>query len=208
MEVKQSLLAAMQEVISDLGVLVVDECEYVDAYKGRKWPDDPQRTKFTPITDRTGCQQRVILLASAYHCPIFFIRFDPSHPIGAQCYNTSVALHTRWSITKKSLRALLPTQTIVINKHNPNAFIDTDLYQQLQNTNQGAGVNNLVIIGWQSNACVPETVGIPVDSCKHYKQGPGAIAHGYTVMTCQDVLNGTDARWTKASEKIKFYTHL
>ncbi|MCK5818228.1 MAG: isochorismatase family protein [Psychromonas sp.] len=207
MLINGSLLAGMQQVISNLGVLVIDESGYnKKIHEGIMLPDDLKRSNFTPIKDITACQQKVILLARAYQCPIIFIQFDTSFPVGTYCYNDALGNY-KWA-TKISIRALLPPDTIVINKHNPNAFVGTDLVNQLNSEYKGVGVKNLVVMGWQSNICVMETIGLRAKNCEKFIRGSGALQHKFIVLTCQDVLNGPTACWANLSKQIKFHTYL
>ncbi|MCK5817663.1 MAG: isochorismatase family protein [Psychromonas sp.] len=110
--------------------------------------------------------------------------------------------------TKKSLRVLLPQKTRVINKHGYNAFTGTNLSQLLAQQYQCKGVENLVVMGFNSNICVAATIGPEYRNGKNYQLGLGAVDHNLTVLTCQQILTGEDAWWTEHSPLIKFYSHL
>ncbi len=209
MEVPGSLLQAMQEVSSSLAVLVVDESGYIE---GSMKPFAKQRISFLPGKDVTWAQQRVIMLAKAYNCPIAFIQCDKKKPVGSYKYrygkqgfsldlNSYDAIHT-------PLRALLSRNTEVINKHSPNAFHDTSLPYWLGCQYQNRGVENLVVIGWHSRKCIPATIGPEAISWQGLNTEPGAVEYNYNVLTCQKVLNGPIARWGDSSDLIKFYSHL
>ncbi len=198
----------MQQVISTIGGVVIDEERYMNfIYANPMYLGDSQRTNFSPIKDVYSAQQKVLMLAQAYNCQIFLIQHDKNFPQGDYCYNEDEMSHN-WHATKTSLRALLPQDTIVINKHNPNAFVGTNLELKLKNQYKGAGIKNLVINGWAYNVCVAETVGVRVKKCEHFEQGLGAIQYKFTVMTSRYVFNGPPATWAEFSPRIHFHTHL
>ena len=207
MYIKGNLLPEMQKVISSLAVLVIDETTDVERTKK---PFDPNRSNFSPIIDITASQQHVIMLAQAYNCPIFLFQFDPEFPTGSYIYvhNDDDPLSNYTDCTKKSIRALLPQNTRVINKHGYNAFTKSNLSQLLAQQHQCNGVKNLIVMGWNSNACIAATIGPEVRNGKNYQLGLGAVDHNFTVLTCQQILTGEDAWWTEHSPLIQFYSHL
>ncbi len=214
MEVPGSLLQAMQEVSSSLAVLVIDECGYVE---GEMEPFASQRVSFFPGDDVTWAQQRVIMLAQAYNCPIAFVHYDKDKPIGRYTYRYGIhdsCLDTRSPETIHTpLRALLPMNTEVINKHTSNAFLETPLLCWLDGQHQTRGVENLVIMGWHSHICIPATIGPSYISLLNRNCGLGAIDYQFNVLTCQKVLNGDQllgkpVSWTKSSDSLKFYSSL
>jgi len=210
MRVDGCLLEAMQEVISSVAVLVVDESGYTDEYEDEMEPDDPYRSNFAPIKDITACQQRVIMLAQAYNRPIIFSQYDLALPIGSYHYahDDDKPLSKYPAATKKSLRALLPHNTRVINKHSPNAFLGTNLSLILAQQNNCAGIEYLVVMGWNSTVCIPATIGPQIRYNEDCCSGRGAVDHGLTVLTSQYVLNGSPAWWIYHSDQIEFYAYL
>jgi len=212
MEVKGGLLKAMQEVISDLAVLVIDE---TNSIKMKNEIADPNNSNFSPMQNSTAYQQKVIMLAQSFNCPIFLIQFDTRYACGSFHYvqnNDDKPLSKYLATTKKSLRALLPHNTRVINKHHFNAFVGTNLAMLLAQENRCNGVKNLVVMGYDSEVCVPETIGIRNKHTSRNKyneyKGPGAIGLGFSVLTCQSVLTGGPATWARSSQSIKFYDHI
>ena len=207
MFIDKSLLSEMQKVSKSLAVLVIDETDYIQRKKGRF---DPYRSNFSPIKDITASQQHVIMLAQAYNCPIFLFQYDPHFPAGSYFYNHNDdnPLSNYSDCAKTSLRALLPLNTRVINKHTYSAFEGSNLSQLLAQQYQCEGVDNLVVMGWNSNVCVAATIGPEVRNGKNNEVGVGAVDHNLTVLTCQQILNGEDVWWTDHSPLIKFYSHL
>ncbi|MCK5817662.1 MAG: isochorismatase family protein [Psychromonas sp.] len=198
----------MQKVSSSLAVLVIDEQRYTPDLAGLMDPGDSKRTNFSPIKDVYSAQQKVLMLAELYNCPIFFIQMDTGFPLGSFSYDEG-EISDDVHATKVALRALLPPDTIIINKHTCNAFIGTGLFEILSKQYQDCGVKNLVIMGWDANVCVPGTIGLEVQyNNTTIVLGPGADQHGMSVLTCQAVLNGDTALWGDLYDGIKFYSHL
>ena len=205
MEINGSLLQAMQKVSSSLAVLVIDESGHGKVGMSHV---TSQRASFFPGDDVTWAQQRVIMLARAYNCPIAFTQFDLTQPIGYYEYRYGkhdYCLDTRspYSI-KTQLRALLPMSTRVINKHTQNAFTNTPLRYWLKCQYQKRGVENLVVIGFDSNKCIPATI----NPQKNGANNGGALSYKYNVLTCQQVLNGPPVYWSKIGEHLEFYSDL
>ncbi len=211
MEVPGSLLQAIQTLSSSLAVLVIDESGYVEDQMD---PFASQRVSFLPGDDVTWAQQRVIMLAKANNCPIIFIQFDISRESGVYLYRQGKDfnydeyhqyLETRGpKAIHTPLRALLPMDTIVINKRASNAFHDTPLNDWIKWQASMRDVHNLVVIGWHSNKCIPATL----DPLENELNGLGALSYGFNVLTCQKVLNGPPAWWAKYSEQLAFFSHL
>jgi len=210
MKVQGCLLKAMQEVIFSTAVLVIDESNQ-DTYQ--KGPNDPDRFNLFPAIDISARQQKVIMLAQAYNCPIFLIQFERMLPQGTYSSNDITLKRLKAGhVTKIQLRALLPIDTTVINKHDVNAFFKTDLASLLAQPYRGRPVKNLVVMGWHSNVCVPATIGPQaiitpkVSFAPGWNIGPGAVDLNYTVLTCQQVLSGDDVEWSEDSPKIQFFS--
>ncbi len=211
MEVPGSLLQAMQEVISSSAVLVIDTAGYREG-----WNEvfDYGRWNYGSIKDPTAAQQKVIMLAQAYNCPIFLVQYHLNYTIGPFIYdhvNTWYLHHAgRSRVIHPPLRALLPMHTQIINKHTDNAFLKTGLLGLLAQANQGCGVKNLVVVGYHANICIPATIGPNFISSEGCETGLGAIDHKFNVLSCKQVLDGvkTDWSWVNKSSKIKFYNHL
>jgi len=200
-----SLLEEMQKVISDLVVIIIDEIVNSND-NGIPMYDDPERGNFSPALDATAAQQRVIKLAQAYACPIFLIQSDDAAPVGCAWDDHYLSVYAMK--TKPPLRILLRGNTKVINKHNPNAFIDTDLANILMQEYRNPTAKNLVVMGWHAKVCVAATIGIDISTRERYSKGPGAIQHNFTVLTCQQVLNGY-ADWRRSADpRIRFFRKL
>ncbi len=212
MVINSSLLQAMHEKIASLAVIILDES---DKNTFQKDPDDPNepndpfRFNLFPAIDTIARQQKVIMLAQAYNCPIFLVQFEFMYPAATYYCNNIRGLFK--STTQISLRSLIPMETAIINKHSYNAFHGTNLERLLNSQYNGAGVNNLVVMGGHSNVCVPATIGPQaIVSSLVYLGRPSAIGAGavdlnFTVLTSQKVLNGDAVEWSKASPQIKFY---
>jgi len=209
MKVTGGLLQAMQEVISNSAVLVIDTATYREGWNK---PFDLARWNYGPIKDPTAAQQKVIMLAQAYNCPIFLIQYDSAHQIGPfTYYHVDTRYVDYWGksrIIHTPLRALLPMDTIVINKHTENAFLGTGLLELLRGLHQGRGVENLVVVGYHSKFCIPATIGPNFISWDGNQTGLGAVDHNFNVLTCDEVLDGveTDWSWIEKSSKIQFYS--
>ncbi|MCK5820101.1 MAG: isochorismatase family protein [Psychromonas sp.] len=210
MFIDKSLLSEMQKVSKSLAVLVIDEQRYTTEMIGTMAPGDPKRTNFTPIKDVYSAQQKVLMLAQKYNCPIFLIKMDYDIPVGRVSYD-EVKISDDVYATKVALRALLPINTITINKHTCNSFIGTGLFEILSSQYQNCGVENLVVMGWESNLCVPATIGIALEILRDkvkVAKGEGAADYAMTVLTCQAILNGRTAQWGDIYDGIRFYSHL
>ncbi|MCK5817667.1 MAG: isochorismatase family protein [Psychromonas sp.] len=208
MIIHSSLLEQMQMVASSLAVLVIDEEEEDEDLIDRdRCPDDDNRFNLYPIKDITGGQQKVIMLAQALNCPVFLIQFDRGFPAGSYIYNHKHDLSSYKRAIKKSLRALLPKNTRVINKRTYNAFSGkTDLANILRKEHS---VKNLVVMGWHSNLCIPATIGPEIRLLgEDFGYGPGAVDNNFTVMTSQRILNGSSFNWYNHSPLIELYTLL
>ena len=110
--------------------------------------------------------------------------------------------------THTPLRALLPMDTIVFNKHGQNAFNDTSLLQWLRSISPARGAKNIVVMGFHANKCIPVTIGPATISRQGFFSGFAAVDYKFTVLTCQKVLNGPPVTWANKSNLIKFYSHL
>ena len=203
MRINGSLLKAMDEVKHSLAVLVIDEFA-----RGEFSDDLYNRYNTYSSNDICSAQQKVLMLAELYNCPIFLIQMDRDLPVGSYYYNHMSDLGSYPMATSKSLRALLSNQTRVINKHTSNAFVDTNLRILLAQTNQCEGVENLVVLGWHSNMCVPATIGINDRLEGNDSTVYGATNYNLGVLTCQQVLSGSDVFWADSSDFIKFYSYL
>ncbi len=183
MFINGSLLKEMQKVIYDAAVLVIDEND--NAIDGDiPVYTDPDRWNYGPVIDATAAQQKIIMLAQAYNRPIFLVQNGFCNDPG--CYFDEDDI-TRYAMdTRLALRVLLPTNTRVINKQNPNAFVDTGLAGILEQDR----IKNLVVMGYHANVCVRATIGINTPTKRYYRKGPGAIQHNLTVLTGHAVLNG------------------
>ena len=114
--------------------------------------------------------------------------------------------------TRTRLRAMYNGEVNFIAKPETNAFIKTDLHQQLEDHK----ISILVIMGFHTEACVKNTIGNEYfQKANALKYGvAGALHLGYTVMTCDQVLHGGNAQasWRKNEaihyENLKFYTDL
>lgn len=199
------LLTEMQNVGSNLVVIVIDEIVDSDEY-GVPMYIDPNRSNFNPIEDVTSAQQKVIRLAQTFNCPIYLIVSDSSFYPGYYYSDNSLSYYG--NETKPSLRALLPGNTKIINKRTPNAFFETGLADRLEVEYNDPGNKNLVVMGYHANVCVKATVGLAVETKKRYPQGPGAIQQNFTVMTSFDVLNGNADWYSDHSKQILFYNRI
>jgi nicotinamidase-related amidase len=99
----------------------------------------------------------------------------------------------------------------MINKHTFNAFHgNTTLLETLATAGNGSPITTLVVMGTETNICIDATIG-PENIKRKFTpdaEGAGAIDHGFTVLTCQDVLTGRDEIWANKSPNIKFYSNI
>ena len=150
-----------------------------------------EQTDLDRSHEETFSQQRVLMFASRMDYPIWLVELRPN------------PVHHH-SPTQTRLRALLPLTTPVIVKQMFNAFTGTNLHALLQ----AATIDGFVVMGFEVNCCVRQTAtgGYPGHG-NTGQHAPGAVQHGYYVLTCPQVVRGGTANWSNANG-VLFYEYV
>ncbi|MCK5820200.1 MAG: isochorismatase family protein [Psychromonas sp.] len=159
----------------------------------------------------TACQQRLLMLMQKMGCHVWSINFTPE--LAGLGF---VEIETSEYQTRTALQALYNGRQHAMQKLHYNSFKKTRLQQDLIEL----GINHLVVMGWDTNACILSTIGVLGNSAgegadkklpKYCDEGKGATHLGYKVLTCNEILHGGPAiKWATRNpshyENLFFYS--
>ncbi|MCK5819374.1 MAG: isochorismatase family protein [Psychromonas sp.] len=196
-----SLYAALQDICSkqyEVALLVIDVEDYAAEIEieigfeyGFEYEISNTPGNILAHSNTTARQQRLLMYMQSLGCAVFSI----SHRRGLPVLNES------YDVTRTALRALYNGHEYRLRKPTYNAFERTNLKTRLNSLR----ISHVVVMGWRAEICVPHTIGV-----SGIKADMGAIHHGFSVMTCAQILHGNSSNWalynSKRSHNLKFYS--
>jgi len=126
----------------------------------------------------------LILLEKARKANLLIIYIQHNDPKGEKLENGTKDWKIRSEITPKS-------EDIIIQKENPDSFLDTLLDEELKKHK----INRLIIAGLATDMCIDTTVR-------------SAFSHGYKVILVQDAHSTIDSEILKASQIVAHHNYI
>lgn len=193
----------------EMGYIIVDEDDTTVRHENEKSPEHNNTV--------TNTQGAFLNLAAQHRCRIWFLRF-----CSMMSQDMLQCLHEETEKEKKSGTFTLPdrfeydlshskmpsAEVTVIRKSESNPFGHS--YPDFEDSLKKSGLNDFVIMGFHTNACVKATAVGPFygfKGCEDWEKGTTMVLPKCTIWTCKLGLRGDqgEADW-KGHPQVKFYT--